>query len=174
MKQLNTKYDLENTMCCAIAEQFETGHVPLYKYQEKFHETIWIQGTIGWRQIFNGKIAQHWLEHQDNTKISSGKVRMDYIWEASIVETWLQMMIDFWELRNEEVHDKEEATKQQKKNTKAAISVRALHDLQDIARPSDLFIFYPDVEEEIEQTTAAKLEGFIAMKTKPIHNNVSK
>jgi len=46
------------------------------------------------------------------TKTSSGKVRMDYIWGASIVETCLRMMIDLWEMRNEEVHGKEEATKQ--------------------------------------------------------------
>mmetsp|Transcript_18527 Transcript_18527/g.20383 ORF Transcript_18527/g.20383 Transcript_18527/m.20383 type:complete len:113 (+) Transcript_18527:118-456(+) len=112
MKQLNTKFDLENTMCCTIAEWFETGHVPLYKYPEKFHEVIWSQGAIGWRQICNGRISRHWLEHQGNTKTSSGKVRMDYIWGASIVETCLRMMIDLWEMRNEEVHGKEEATKQ--------------------------------------------------------------
>ena len=56
MKQLNAKFDLENTMCCAIAEWFETGHVPLYKYPEKFHKAIWSQGAIGWRQIFQWNI----------------------------------------------------------------------------------------------------------------------
>ena len=40
MRQLNTNFNLENTMCCAIAEWFERGHVPLYKYPEKFHDTI--------------------------------------------------------------------------------------------------------------------------------------
>ena len=33
-------------------------------------------------------------------------------------------------IRNEEVHGKEEATKQQKRKAKAAISVQALHDLK--------------------------------------------
>ena len=61
--------------------------MPLYKYPEKFHEAIWSQGTIGWRQIFNGRISRHWLEHQGNTKTLSGKVQMDYIWGALIVET---------------------------------------------------------------------------------------
>ena len=69
---------------------------------------------------------------------------MDYIWGASIVETCLQMTIDLWELRNEEVQDKEEATK---RKAKALIRVQVLHDLQEIARPSDSFVFYPDVEE---------------------------
>ena len=48
---------------------------------------------------------------------------MDYIWGASIVETCLRMMIDLWEMRNEEVHGKDKATKQQKRKDKAAIGV---------------------------------------------------
>ena len=172
MKQLNTKYAVENTMCCAIAEWFETGHVPLYKYPEKFHDAIWSQGAIGWRQVFNGRISKLWLEHQGNTKTSSGKVRMDYIWGASIVETCLRMMVDLWEMRNEEVHGKEETMKQQKRKDKTAITVRNLHTLEEQARPSDSDLFYQDVEETIELVSAAKLEGFIAMKTGPINNSV--
>ena len=133
MEQLNTKYKLENTMCCAIAEWFTTRHIPLYKYPEKLHDSIWSQGTIGWRHIFNKRISQHWLKHQGNTKTSSRKVRMDYIWEALIVETYLCIIMDFQELRNEEVHGKEEVTKQQKRKDKAATSVRALHGLEEIA-----------------------------------------
>mmetsp|Transcript_31538 Transcript_31538/g.35362 ORF Transcript_31538/g.35362 Transcript_31538/m.35362 type:complete len:138 (+) Transcript_31538:156-569(+) len=137
MKQLNTKFAVENAMCCAIAEWFETGHVPLDKYPEEFHKAIWSQGAIGRRQVFNGRIFKLWLEHQGNTKTSSGKVRMDYIWGASIVETCFRMMIDLWEMRNEEVHGKEEATIQQKRKEKVAITVQALHKLEEQARPSD-------------------------------------
>ena len=46
MKQLDTKFELEETLCSAIAEWFETEHKPLYKYPEKFHEAIWSQGAI--------------------------------------------------------------------------------------------------------------------------------
>ena len=55
---------------------------------------------------------------------------MDYIWGASIVETCLQMIIDLWKMKKEEVYGKEEVTKQQKRKEKAAISVRDLHKLQ--------------------------------------------
>ena len=89
---------------------------------------------------------------------------MDYIWGSSIVETCLRMMIDFWESRIETVHGKEEVTKQQKRKDKVAISVRVLHKLEEIARPSDSILFYQDVEKEIEQGTAVKLEGCIAIK----------
>ena len=110
---------------------------------------------------------------QSNTKPLSGKFWMDYIWGASIVETCLRMIIDLWKMKNEEVHGKEEATKQQKRKAKVAISVWSLHDLQELACPSDSFLFYPNVGEEIEHATVAKLEGFIVMETRPIHNSVS-
>mmetsp|Transcript_3892 Transcript_3892/g.4016 ORF Transcript_3892/g.4016 Transcript_3892/m.4016 type:complete len:162 (+) Transcript_3892:2-487(+) len=83
-------------------------------------------------------------------------------------------MIDLWEMRNEEVQGKDERAKQQKRKDKAAIAVWALHKLQKQARPSDSFLFYSDVEAEIENATSAKLEAFIAMKTRLIHNSIRK
>ena len=41
MKQMDTKYELENTLACAILEWLETGYVSLCKYPEKFHDAIW-------------------------------------------------------------------------------------------------------------------------------------
>ena len=35
-------------------------------------------------------------------------------------------------------------------------------------------LFYQNVENEIEKRIAATLEGFVAMKTRPIHNSVKK
>ena len=48
-------------------------------------------------------------------------------------------------MRNEEVYGKEEVTKQQKRKEKAVVSVRELHNLEEIARPSDAMLFYEDV-----------------------------
>ena len=81
-------------------------------------------------------------------------------------------MIELWEMRKEEVYGKEEGTKQQIRKEKAATRVRELHKLQEKARPSDAKLFYADVEKQIETSTAATLEGFVAMKTKSIHNSV--
>ena len=127
MQQLDMKYELENTLACAISEWFETGYVSLMKYPEKFHDAIWSQGAIGWRQIFNGKILRHWLVHLGHTKTSKGRLRMDYIWGVSIVETCLQMMIGLQEMRKEEVYGKKEVTKQQIRREKAATRVREFH-----------------------------------------------
>ena len=74
--------------------------------------------------------------------------------------------------KQKEVYGKGEFTKQQKRKGKVASSARELHNLQEISRPSDAKLFYADVEKKIETATAATLEGFVAMKTKPIHKRV--
>ena len=86
----------------------------------------------------------------------------------------LLQLRNLWEMRYEEVYGEEEVTKQQKRKEKAAISVRELHNLQEIARPSHAKIFYEDVEKEIEKGTAATVEGFVTIKTRPIHNSIKK
>ena len=144
----------------------------LEKYPEENHDAIWSQGAIGWRQVFNGRISKLWLEHQGNTKLSSGRVRMDYIWGASIVETCLCMMIEIWEMRNKEVHGKEAASIEQKRKERAAITVRELHKLEEQSQPSVFILFYQDVEATIERVQATTLEAFIAIKTKSIKNSV--
>ena len=93
MKKIDTKFAVD-VMCSAISDWFEMGQVSLEKYPEEYHDAIRSQEAIRWRQVFNGRISQVWLEHQGNTKLSSGRVRMDYIWGASIVETCLRMMIE--------------------------------------------------------------------------------
>ena len=174
MKTIDTKFGVENTICSAISDWFETGKVLVDEYPEEYHDAIRSQETIGWRQVFNGRISKLWMEHQGNTKLASGRVRMDYIWGASIVETCLRMMIELWEMRNEEVHGKEAAAIEQKRKERAAIIVRKLHKLEEQARPSDSILFYQDVEATIERVPAATLEAFIAMKTKAINNSVQK
>ena len=69
---------------------------------------------------------------------------------------------------------KRRSNKAAKEETQGSYQCQTLRDLQEIARPSDSFLFYLDVEEEINHVTVAKLEGSIAMKTRPIHNSVSK
>ena len=83
------------------------------------------------------------------------------------------MMLELWELRNDEVHGKEEAAIEHKRKERAAMTVRELHKLEEHARPSDSNLFYSDVEETIERVTASTLEAFIAMKTRAINNSVS-
>ena len=173
METLDTKYIVSNTLCSCLTEWFEHGHINMSKYPEITHTAIRTQNEIGWRQLFNGKLAISWLTLQGRATTSTGKIREEYIWGASIVEVFLKMMIELWELRNEEVHGKEENEQQQKRKERAAILVRALHTKRDLARPSDSFLFFSDLDAEIESSSAIQLESFISMKTKAINNSVT-
>ena len=111
-----------------------------------------------WWKNFNSKISRHWLVQQGNTK--------------TLYRCVYEMMIDLWEMRKEEVYWKEEITKRQIGKEKAATRVWDLHKLQEIARPSNAKLFYADVYKQIETSTTATLEGFVAMKIETIHNSV--
>ena len=64
MRQLNTEFKLEKTLCLAITEWFETGNGPLQIYPGKFHDAIWSQGVKRRYQICNWELLKHLLEHQ--------------------------------------------------------------------------------------------------------------
>ena len=88
---------------------------------------------------------------------------MDFISGELIVETCLWMMIDLWEIRNKEIHDKDK-TKRSKRGKPRQQSVCETYINYRI-KPVQVMhsYFYWDVEEEIEHATAAKLEGFITI-----------
>ena len=52
------------------------------------------------------------------------------------------MMIDLWEMRNKEVHGKEEVEKQQKRKDKTAISGCTLYEQKDQSQPRDVFFLH--------------------------------
>ena len=80
------------------------------------------------------------------------------------------------------ITNKTKQTKQQRVNNNTQINKSKptlynvdepeLHKLQETARPSDAKLFYADMDRQIETSTAATLEGFVAMYTKSIHNSV--
>ena len=51
---------------------------------------------------------------------------------------------------------KEEGTKKTNKKRKKVTRVRALHKLQEIARPSNTKLFYADVDKQIKKSTVAR------------------
>ena len=77
-------------------------------------------------------------------------------------------------MRNKEINGKEEVETQQKRIAKATISVCMLHKLQVQSRLQDAFLFYHNLEEEIQKATEAQLEGFIALKINAITNSITK
>ena len=111
---------------------------------------------------------------QGPTTTEKGKYRADYIWGASIVEVILKLTIELWELRNEEVHGKTNEQQQRRRKERLCIEVRALHAMKDKVRPSDSYLFHPDVEEYLEAATASTIANYIVSHRKYILGSVDK
>ena len=83
-------------------------------------------------------------------------------------------MIELWELRNTEVHGKEENHKQKVRKDRASKIVRELHGQQDLTRPSDGHLFHPNVDEYIEESEAIQLKTYVQIHTAPIMSSIKK
>ena len=101
-----------------------------------------------------GRISQEWLELQGSTIAENGMRREAYIWGASVVEVSIKSFIELWEQRNEEVHGKTEAQRQNRRLEKLSTEVRHLHTMRHLTRPSDEFIFHDNVDQFLEKATA--------------------
>ena len=76
------------------------------------------------------------------------------MWGALVVEVYIKNFIELWEQRNEEVHGKTEAQRQNRRLEKLCTEVRHLHTMRHLTRPSDGFIFHDDVDQFLEKATA--------------------
>ena len=65
--------------------------------------------------FFAGKLSQQWLNLYDLFLNNKCKHSQSYVWGASIMETTLRLMIDLWNLKNEEEHRKTANEKEQKR-----------------------------------------------------------
>jgi hypothetical protein len=170
---LETDFSLGETLCTAVAEWIETETVDINKYPEKYHKAIKSQHHIGWRHMFSGKISQEWLRLQEqSTKVTTGHKRLSYVWGASIVEVLLKQFVLLWELRNEEVHGKTAEKQEQIRKTKLSETVRKLNDQREQARPSDMCLFHPDIDEYIEQSNSQAIASYISSHKRAISNSI--
>jgi hypothetical protein len=94
MKALETEYEVEETFTTALCDWMENNEVDINKFPSRFKAALSSQEHIGWRQVFLGKLSQHWLRLQGDVKLKDGKVRNDYIWGALIVEILLGKIIE--------------------------------------------------------------------------------
>ena len=175
MEYLETDFGLMETFCQAVTEWFDNEKVDIDKYPVKHHRALITQNNIGWRQIFMGRISQDWLKIQESNMTTNGTRWEAHIWGASVVEVSITSFIELWEQRNEEVHGKTEAQKQNRRLAKLSIEVRHLHSMRHLTRPSDDFTFYED--EELEHfigkaATATTAANFISTNKRIIKHSI--
>ena len=62
LDKLNTDFDLQETLCSAIANWLEDNKVDINNYPQKYHDAMITQENIGWSHMFTGYISQEWIK----------------------------------------------------------------------------------------------------------------
>jgi hypothetical protein len=174
MKSLETKYKVEETFMTALCDWMENNEVDINKFPSRFKDALASQEHIGWRQVFLGKLSQHWLQLQGDVTLKEGKVRNDYIWGASIEEILLGKIIDLWKVRNDEVHGITEEIQEKRRKHRLVDKVKHLNKQKNNDRPADMGLFHENIDQYIEDSTARTLVNYISSHSKAIKNSVTK
>jgi hypothetical protein len=158
----------------ALCDWMENNEVDINKFPPRFKAALSSQDHIGWRQVFSGKLSQHWLQLQGDVTLNDGKVRNDYIWGASIVEILLGKIIELWKIRNDEVHGKTKELQEKRRKYRLVDKVKHLNKQKNNARPADMGLFHENIDRYIEESTARTLANYISSHSKAIKNSVTK
>ena len=161
-------------ICTALTEWMDKGYVDIRNYHEDFHLAITAQNKIGWRNFFAGKISQHWLNLHDSFSNNKSKHSQSYVWGASIVETTLRLMIDLWNLRNEEVHGKTVNEREQKRKHRLLKKIDECFAKITEMRPSDRCLMPENRDDFVESSTSNDLAEWLASHQKMINNSIEK
>ena len=92
LDKLNTEFELQETLCSAIATWVEDNKVVINKYPQKHHNALITQENIRWSHIFTEDISQEWIklyEESDCNNTQNNKQRHSYLWGASVMEVIL-------------------------------------------------------------------------------------
>ena len=111
MAAQDTTLILQDTICRAITEWFDSGEVQFESFPSAFHSALISQTQIGWQHLFMG----HWSTEWEELHVAmSNSTTKPHLWTAAMVETGLLLMIQLWEQRNQDVHGKNKIEQEQK------------------------------------------------------------
>jgi hypothetical protein len=138
------------------------------KYPRLFHRLIEEQNTLGWRQIFQGRLTKEWARLQDShlreIKAHSNS-KTGTLWTSNIITTVWKTFFTMWEARNAVVHGADSSTRHKKRRDHAAIALRHLHTKCDDVLATDRSLFIsesPDVLNHWVNThTATYIENWL-------------
>jgi hypothetical protein len=123
------------------------------RYPQKYHALIDNQASMGWRQIFQGRMCREWSRLQDRHLIDQqarNHTSSGLLWTTSIITTVWTSYFEMWDKRNKAVHGEDHKTRQIARRRKLAIELRHLHSQRDQALYTDHDIFIGDTPEDLE------------------------
>ena len=106
---------------------------------DEFSNAINQQTSIGWRQLFNGRLSIEWSDLQDHRLASQpnhNDKRTGTTWAVGVISViWKQWLI-LWETRNGTVHGHED-TRKIKDRAKATAEIHRIYKYRRTYLPRD-------------------------------------
>ena len=87
MADQDTALIIQDTICGAITEWFDSGEVQFGSFPHAFHSALISQTQIGWQHLFMGHWSTEWEELHVAISPFTSK---PHLWTAAMVETGLQ------------------------------------------------------------------------------------
>jgi hypothetical protein len=163
IKQLRDKCDsmatrpqLQDLLISGIHTWMNGRTISAKNYPRLYSKLIHDQNQIGWRQVFNGRLATEWeaLQSDYYKEIkNSNKHRSGKIWTRTIIQTIWTQWRELWNMRNEAIHGHDLATKTRAKRAKAEAQLHQIYSRRQQMLPSHTELLFSTVEEHLQLST---------------------
>jgi hypothetical protein len=121
------------------------------EYPVLYHRLIDEQSSLGWRQLFQGRMTSEWARLQDQhlkqLKVTAN-CHTGTLWTTNIITTIWKEFFTMWNARNTAIHGNDSDTRQQSRIRLATVHLRHLHSKRNdvLATDRDLFIGETDAD----------------------------
>ena len=133
--------------------------LPAALYDEEFERLIETQNAIGWNQIFLGRFAWQWSDHQPvfyATRQESNpekRRRSGIQWQTLLISLVWSHWYLLWKIRNADVHGVTTSQQAQAERRQVLLTLRALYQLKPHIEPSVQSLLMTDIREHAAKPT---------------------
>jgi len=161
---IDTRPFLGDILMEGISEWFRgSPSLELDKFPLQYRRLIIQQNSIGWRQVFNGRLSCEWSRHQDDFLQSQrlrSKSRSGKLWSTTVITCLWKQWLEVWTSRNDIIHGHDETTRRLVLRNKAEWQIRKVYKNRELYLPRDRDFLFETVEEHLTQSTTSLLNWF--------------
>ena len=136
---------LQITTSATLHDGFVDGHLDASKFPDHFLGLITAQNSIGWGQLFRGRVSNLWVYHHDQyvseQKLTDVK-NSGSIWMKQVILQLWDHLFALWENRNQLIHGSDSSNRASRRKTILRHSLHAIHQkYRPLVIQADLVFF---------------------------------